>query len=88
MSIELAVNGTLMKRLELNQNLLDVGEHFIRETATEPTCRLWSISDRYQAMIRVASWGAAIAVEVRAVPPRISRGDLDAGAPWPLHRQG
>lgn len=69
MRIELAVNGTLMRGLELNQNLLDVGGRFVRETTTAPIYRLWSIDDRYPAMVRVATGGVAIAVEVWAVPP-------------------
>ena len=66
-SIQLAVNGTLMRGLELNGNLLAVGATFVREATTEPTYRLWSIDDRHPAMIRVAS-GAAIALEVWDVP--------------------
>jgi len=69
MTIELAVNGTLMRGLELNRSLVEVGAHFLREATTTPTYRLWSIGDRYPAMIRVAAAGAAIAVEVWAVPP-------------------
>ena len=67
--IELAVNGTLMRGLELNQNLLTVGATFIREATTEPTYRLFSIDDIHPAMIRVKTDGVAIAVEVWAVPP-------------------
>jgi len=69
MGVKLAVNGTLMRGLELNGNLLDVGAIFVREAATAPTYRLWSIDDRHPAMLRVASGGAAVAVEVWAVPP-------------------
>jgi hypothetical protein len=69
MVVELAVNGTLMRGLELNRNLLDAGATFVRETTTAPTYRLWSIDDRHPAMLRVASGGAAVAVEVWAVPP-------------------
>jgi hypothetical protein len=68
-NIRLAVNGTLMRGLELNANLLSVGATFLREAVTEPTYRLWSIDDRYPAMIRVATGGVAIAVEVWDVPP-------------------
>ncbi len=68
MDVLLAVNGTLMRGLELNQNLLAVGARFVREAHTAPTHRLWSINDRHPAMIRVAAGGAAIAVEVWAVP--------------------
>ena len=58
-----------MRGLELNANLLAVGATFLQEAMTEPTYRLWSIGDRYPAMIRVATGGVAIAVEVWDVPP-------------------
>jgi len=67
-AIELAVNGTLMRGLALNGNLLAAGASFVRETTTAPEYRLWSIDDRHPAMIRVAAGGAAVAVEVWAVP--------------------
>jgi len=67
-SVFLAVNGTLMRGLELNGNLRKVGAEFVREALTEPTYRLWSIGDRHPAMQRVETNGAAIAVEVWAVP--------------------
>lgn len=69
MTVLLAVNGTLMRDLELNGNLLDVGATFVREATTEPMYRLWSIDDRHPAMVRVGTGGAAIAVEVWSVPP-------------------
>ncbi len=69
MNVLLAVNGTLMRGLELNRNLLDVGATFVSETRTAPVYRLWSIGDRHPAMIRVTEGGAAIAVEVWSVPP-------------------
>ena len=65
----LAVNGTLMRGLELNANLLAAGATFVREARTAPVYRLWSIGDRHPAMLRVATNGAAIAVEVWDVPP-------------------
>ncbi len=68
MDVLLAVNGTLMRGLELNGNLLAVGASFVREARTAPTYRLWSINDRHPAMIRVAAGGTAIAVEVWEVP--------------------
>jgi gamma-glutamylcyclotransferase (GGCT)/AIG2-like uncharacterized protein YtfP len=67
-TLNLAVNGTLMRGLELNDNLLAVGATFLREATTEPAYRLWSIDDRYPAMLRVREGGAAIAVEVWQVP--------------------
>ncbi|MEM9449134.1 MAG: glutamyl-tRNA amidotransferase [Cyanobacteria bacterium P01_E01_bin.6] len=68
-TVNLAVNGTLMRGLELNDNLTRVGATFVREATTEPTYRLWSIGDRHPAMIRVKDGGVAIALEVWAVPP-------------------
>jgi gamma-glutamylcyclotransferase (GGCT)/AIG2-like uncharacterized protein YtfP len=67
-SVLLAVNGTLMRGLELNGNLVEAGATFVRETRTAPVYRLWSIADRHPAMIRVGAGGAAITVEVWSVP--------------------
>jgi len=66
--IHLAVNGTLMRDLELNNNLLAVGANFIYETTTEPTYRLWSINDQHPAMVRVSEGGTAVIVEIWEVP--------------------
>ena len=68
MTILLAVNGTLMRGLALNGNLLAAGATFVREARTAPVYRLWSIGDRHPAMVRVATGGAAIALEVWSVP--------------------
>ena len=68
MNVRLAVNGTLMRGLALNGNLLAAGATFVRETTTGPSYRIWSIGDRHPAMLRVASAGTAIAVEVWEVP--------------------
>ena len=68
MNTLLAVNGTLMRGLELNGNLLAVGATFVREACTAPIYRLWSIGDRHPAMVRAATGGAAIAVEVWSIP--------------------
>lgn len=67
-TLKLAVNGTLMRGLALNPNLIKVGATFKCETQTEPAYRLWSIQDQYPAMVRVATGGVAIAVEVWDVP--------------------
>ena len=64
----LAVNGTLMRGLELNPNLLAVGATFVREDTTEPCYRLFSIDDRHPAMMRTPGEGTAVAVEVWDVP--------------------
>ena len=67
-TVYLAVNGTLMRGLELNANMELVKAEFVREALTEPTYRLWSIHDRHPAMMRVSTGGRAIAVEIWAVP--------------------
>jgi hypothetical protein len=66
--IDLAVNGTLMRGLELNGNLQAIGAVFLREDSTAPIYRLWSIDDRHPAMLRVSSGGVAIALEIWSVP--------------------
>lgn len=66
--VNLAVNGTLMRGLELNGNLVNAGARFVRETTTAPLYRLWSIGDRHPAMMRVNRGGASIWLEVWAVP--------------------
>ncbi|MBD1823267.1 glutamyl-tRNA amidotransferase [Cyanobacteria bacterium FACHB-DQ100] len=67
-AVQLAVNGTLMRGLELNQNLLALNAQFLREDQTEPSYRIWSIHDRHPAMLKVKEGGVAIVVEVWAVP--------------------
>ena len=67
-SIQLAVNGTLMRGLELNGNLLTIAATFLKEAQTEPVYRIWSIGDRHPAMIRVREGGVAVALEVWTVP--------------------
>ena len=64
----LAVNGTLMRDLELNPNLLKVGATFVREDETDECYRLWSIDDRHPAMLRTPGEGVRIAVELWDVP--------------------
>lgn len=67
-SILLAVNGTLMRGLELNPNLLAVGATFVRDDLTAPVYRIFSINDRHPGMYRVPEGGTAVAVEVWSVP--------------------
>ena len=67
-SIDLAINGTLMRGLKLNDNLTSIGAKFVRETETENRYRLWSINDRHPAMIRQTSGGESIQVEIWSIP--------------------
>src|SRR5437899_12750663 len=64
----LAVNGTLMRGLELNPNLQAVGATFVSTATTAPHYRLWTIDDRFPAMLRSAP-GREIACQLWAVPP-------------------
>jgi hypothetical protein len=64
----LAVNGTLMRGLVLNPNLLRAGATFVREDETDACYRIWSIGDRHPAMLRTLGAGARIAVEIWDVP--------------------
>jgi hypothetical protein len=63
----LAVNGTLMRGLELNPNMLAAGGVFVREDLTDAHYR-WSIGDRHPGMIRVATGGTAVALEIWELP--------------------
>ena len=64
----LAVNGTLMRGLALNPNMLAAGAVFMTDAQTAPTYRLWSIHDAYPGMLRVSQGGAALWLEVWEVP--------------------
>lgn len=65
----LAVNGTLMRGLELNHNMEAAKATFVRETQTEPAYRLWTINDEHPAMLRVTDGtGSKVSVEVWSVP--------------------
>ncbi len=65
----LAVNGTLMRGLKLNPNMIAAKATFVRETKTERAYRLWTINDEHPAMVRVTDGkGVKVAVEVWSVP--------------------
>jgi len=69
--ILLAVNGTLMRGLELEHNLIKAGAAFLREDRTAPIYRLWSVNDIHPAMIRVPKTddkAVSVALEVWKVP--------------------
>ena len=69
--VKLAVNGTLMRGLPLEKNLLEAGAVFEREAATGKCYRLWSTRDNTPAMLRVDPAdpnAVSVAVEVWRVP--------------------
>lgn len=64
----IAVNGTLMRGLELNPNLTSIGATFVREDETDACYRVWSIGDRHPAMMRTPGEGTRVALELWDVP--------------------
>ena len=64
----LAVNGTLMRGLGLNHNMLAAQGEFVREDRTAACYRIWSIGDRHPGMLRVTSGGVAVSLEVWELP--------------------
>lgn len=67
----LAVNGTLMRGLELEPNMIAAKAVFQEESKTQAAYRLWSINDIHPAMIRVAPnhpKAVSVAVEIWQVP--------------------
>ena len=78
MEVVLAVNGTLMRGLELNPNLLEVGATFLSEASTAPCYRIWSIRDRHPAM-QLELWAvppAGLATILLREPPGLSIGKV------------
>ena len=66
----LAINGTLMRGLKLNPNMIAAGASFVREDRSEPVYRLWTINDDHPAMVRITDGsGVSVAVEIWSVPP-------------------
>jgi hypothetical protein len=64
-----AVNGTLMRGLKLNHNMVAAKATFVRETQTEAAYRLWTINDEHPAMLRVTDGtGTKVDLEVWSVP--------------------
>lgn len=77
----LAVNGTLMRGLELNPNLIAAGATFVRDDETDACYRIWSIDDRHPAMLRTPGEGTRVAVELWDVPAEGLAGILLAEPP-------
>jgi len=68
--ILLAVNGGLMRGLGATERMAEAGATFIRESSTAPTYRMWSVDDRFPAMLRAdAGSGSSIDVEVWSLTP-------------------
>ncbi|WP_340148848.1 hypothetical protein [uncultured Sneathiella sp.] len=80
-SVLLAVNGTLMRGLELNGNMVAAKARFVKEARTAACYRLWSIEGRHPAMQKVATGGKAIDLEIWEVPANGLAGILEQEPP-------
>jgi allophanate hydrolase len=84
--VSIAVCGAHMEGLPLNHQLRDRGAYFMRATRTAPKYRLYALQGGppYRpGLIRVATEGAAIEVEIWAMP-REQLGSFLVGIPAPL----
>ncbi|KFM15253.1 AIG2-like domain containing protein [Marine Group I thaumarchaeote SCGC AAA799-O18] len=69
MTIELFVNGTLMRGLTLHKNL--DGANFLGEFHTLPIYRLYSIDDIHPGMFEVEEGGVSVAGEMYSMNDEI-----------------
>jgi gamma-glutamylcyclotransferase (GGCT)/AIG2-like uncharacterized protein YtfP len=83
MSVDLFVNGTLMRGLALHQNL--AGAAFLEACATAPRYRLYSIGDVHPGMFEVVSDGVSVSGELYRVPDYVLA-RVEAGEPPGLYR--
>jgi gamma-glutamylcyclotransferase (GGCT)/AIG2-like uncharacterized protein YtfP len=81
--IELFVNGTLMRGLELDRNL--AGAEFLGAVRTAPIYRLYSIDDVHPGMFQVTEGGIPVAGELYRVPPDVLA-RVEVGEPPNLYR--
>ena len=83
MSVELFVNGTLMRGLALHANL--DGADFVGEVRTAPIYRLYSIGDAHPGMFEVDQNGVSVSGELYRVPDEVLL-RVEAGEPPHLYR--
>ncbi|MEK9661117.1 MAG: gamma-glutamylcyclotransferase [Alphaproteobacteria bacterium] len=83
MTVELFVNGTLMRGLELHHNL--DGAEFLGALRTAPVYRLYSIGDVHPGMFRVDEGGVAVSGELYRMSDDIWA-RVEAGEPPGLYR--
>jgi gamma-glutamylcyclotransferase (GGCT)/AIG2-like uncharacterized protein YtfP len=82
-TVELFVNGTLMRGLALHANL--DGAEFLEATRTAPRYRVYSIADVHPGMFEVDEGGVEIAGELYRVPRSVLE-RVEAGEPPDLYR--
>jgi AGZA family xanthine/uracil permease-like MFS transporter len=83
MSVDLFVNGTLMRGLALHPNL--EGAEFLEACQTAARYRLYSIGDVHPGMFEVAQGGVSVRGELYRVPDDVLE-RLEAGEPPGLYR--
>ena len=83
MTVDLFVNGTLMRGLALHANL--DGAEFLEECATASRYRLYSIGDAHPGMFEVESDGVSVVGELYRVPDDVLA-RVEAGEPPGLYR--
>ncbi len=83
--LQLAVCGAHLRGLPLNHQLLELGGRFVREACTAPCYRLFALDSipPKPGMLRSASGGAAIALEIWELPAS-GLGQFLAAIPFPL----
>ena len=81
-SLDLFVNGTLMRGLPLHHHLQ--GAEFLGEVRTAARYRLFSIGDEHPGMFEVTSGGVAVAGELYRLSPDLCR-QVEDGEPPGLH---
>lgn len=83
MSVELFVNGTLMRGLQLHANL--EGAEFLGEFRTAPNYRIFSIGDVHPGMYRVEEGGISVPGEIYWLPDEVWA-RVEAGEPPGLYK--
>lgn len=83
MTVELFVNGTLMRGLALHHNL--DGAEFVEAVSTAPVYRLYSIDDIHPGMFEVETGGVSVAGELYRMDETL-RAHVEAGEPPHLYR--
>jgi len=83
LSIDLFVNGTLMRGLALHGNL--DGAEFLEACQTAPRYRVYSIGDVHPGMFAVESDGVSVSGELYRIPDPVLRAG-EPGEPPNLYR--
>ena len=83
MTVELFVNGTLMRGLALHANL--AGAEFLGELQTAPCYRIYSIGDRHPGMFEVEEGGISVPGELYRMPDEVWA-RVEAGEPPNLYK--